>query len=302
MRAPIGGGACRGPASGRPIVCVSTGTAFAEYNIEQRRTTLLGSALVGSFAEDGPGPHTTIPHRHDFVEIVWVHAGSGTHLIDASEFAARPGTLHIVAPGQVHCWHPDSVDIDGTLVLFREEFLTGPGGLPARTWSGGMATPDAATGARIDRMLEELRTELIGDHEDRDTVVRHQLSALLLVCSRAMVAPARPRHVLAVAFQRLVRERRSATLTVAECARRLNVTPNHLTEVVTADTGRTPGTLIRSSVLLEAQRLLARSSLSCAQVAGELAFEDPSYFSRFFRRETGVTPSAYRREHAAAAA
>jgi AraC-like DNA-binding protein/mannose-6-phosphate isomerase-like protein (cupin superfamily) len=296
------GSGITGDAPHRPEAHMSIRTAFAEYNIEQRRTTLRGSALVGSFAEDGPGPHTTIPHRHDFVEIVWVHSGSGTHLIDASEFAARPGTLHIVAPGQVHCWHPDSTDIDGTLVLFREEFLTGPGGLPARTWSGGMATPDDTTAARIDRMLAELREELTGDDDDRDAVVRHQLSALLLVCSREIVAPARPRHVLGVAFQRMVRERRSATLTVAECARRLNVTPNHLNEVVTADTGRTPGAIIRSAVLLEAQRMLARSPLSCAQVASALAFEDPSYFSRFFRRETGVTPSAYRREQLGVAA
>ncbi|WP_165310679.1 helix-turn-helix domain-containing protein [Microbacterium protaetiae] len=269
-------------------------TAFAEYNIEHRWTTLRGSALVGSFVKDGPGPHTTVPHRHDFVELVWLSAGSGTHTIDTSQFPARPRTLHVIAPGQVHFWTPEATAPDGTLVLFQEEFLTGPGGLPARAWDGGMAVPDAATGERIDRMLRELEIELAGAAHDRDTVVRFQLSALLSVCSRAMVSPAQPRHMLAVAFERHVRTHLRATLTVAESARALNVTPNHLTDIVTADTGRPPGAIIRAAVLLEVQRLLTRTDLSCAQVAAALAFDDPSYFSRFFRRETGVTPSAYR--------
>lgn len=277
---------------------MSTQTAFTEYNIEQRRTSLHGSALVGSFVEDGPGPHAGIPHRHDFVELVWLSAGSGTHVVDASEFAAVPGTLHVIAPGQVHYWNPARVALDGTLVLFREDFLAGAGGLPARRWSGGATRPGEATATRIDRMLQELSEEIAADHPDRDTVVRCLLSALVLVCARSTVRPARPLHVLTAAFQRIVSEQRSATLTVTACAQRLNVSANHLTQVVTADTGRTPGAVIRAAVLLEAQRMLARTALSGAQIAAALSFEDPSYFSRFFRREAGMTPSAYRRAQA----
>ena len=60
---------------------MSTRTAFTEYNIEQRRTSLHGSALVGSFVEDGPGPHATIPHRHDFVELVWLTARTPDNIV-----------------------------------------------------------------------------------------------------------------------------------------------------------------------------------------------------------------------------
>ncbi|MBS1698324.1 MAG: AraC family transcriptional regulator [Actinobacteria bacterium] len=280
----------------------SSTPAFAEYNIEQRSTTLHGSALVGAFAEDGPGPHMTVPHRHDFVELIWVSQGSGSHLIDTSEFEVAPRTLHIVAPGQVHCWHPADAPLDGTLVLFREEFLVSASDLPARVIRGGMTTPDDATARRIDRMLDDLREELAGDSPDRDEVVRFLLSALVTLCTRTHIEPARPRHTLAQTFLRIVRDEPRITLGVAECARRLNVTANHLAEVVAADTGRTPSAVIRAAVLLEAKRLLCRTSLTCTQVAAELSFEDPSYFSRFFRRETGVTPSAYRDAHSAAAA
>lgn len=273
---------------------MGTRKAFAEYNIEERSSSLRGSVMVGSFSVDGPGPHTTVPHRHDFIELVWLSQGTGSHVIDTTEFPVLPRALYTIGPGQIHFWKPGDVPLEGTIVLFREDFLTGPGGLPARTWTGGMALPDTATAVRIDRLLDEARAEVASDAADRDTVLRFLLSALVTVCARIQPHAAQPRHALAAAFSRLVGERRSAALTVVECARTLNVTPNHLTEVVTADTGHPPGAVIRAAVLLEAQRMLTGTTLTGAQIAAALQFDDPSYFSRFFRRETGVTPTAYR--------
>lgn len=271
--------------------------AFAEYNIEERWTTLQGSVLVGSMLEDGPGPHALVPHRHDFVELVWLSQGSGTHRIDTAEFPARPRTLHLIAPGQVHCWHPDATAVDGTLVLFREDFLIAQGGAGLQSWRGGMTTPSPATATRLDRLVREIRDELDGDADDREVVARHLVSAFVTVCQREVARPAPPQHTVAAAFQRLVRERPTVAVSVAEWSRRLAVTPKYLTEVVTADTGRSPSTMIRSAVRLEAERMLAATTLSCAQIADTLEFDDPSYFSRFFRRETGMTPSSYRRRH-----
>jgi AraC family transcriptional activator of pobA len=52
--------------------------------------------------------------------------------------------------------------------------------------------------------------------------------------------------------------------------------------------------LIRERIALEARRLLLYSDLTAGQVADRLGFEDPAYFARFFRREVGITPSAFR--------
>ena len=62
---------------------------------------------------------------------------------------------------------------------------------------------------------------------------------------------------------------------------------------------RTVGNLIRERIVLEAKRQLLYANKSVNQVAYLLNFEDDSYFIRFFKRETGMTPKAYKKQHIA---
>ena len=57
----------------------------------------------------------------------------------------------------------------------------------------------------------------------------------------------------------------------------------------------TPGKIINNEIALEAKRQLAYTDLTIAEICYKLNFEDPSYFSRFFRRETGMTPNVFRK-------
>ncbi len=54
--------------------------------------------------------------------------------------------------------------------------------------------------------------------------------------------------------------------------------------------------IIIDRLILEAKRLLIYSDLNNKEVAYELNYEDPSYFARIFRRKTGLTPSAFRKQ------
>jgi len=57
---------------------------------------------------------------------------------------------------------------------------------------------------------------------------------------------------------------------------------------------RSAGSIIRRRIVLEARRLLLHTGLGAAQISQKLGFEDPAYFSRFIRRETGFSPSRLR--------
>ncbi|MFD0316718.1 helix-turn-helix domain-containing protein [Streptomyces flavalbus] len=260
---------------------------------------------VGSFDAVGPLSRSARPHRHTFYEIAHVTAGSGAHVVDLARRPLAPPQLVVLRPGQVHHWEQDR-RLDGTLVLFTEDFLVDHPGdrdlllrLAAHPW----LRPGAGEDERIGRLMADLVREYRQRAPAYDSVLRSLLHVLVVRASRLAGdpgpgAPAEGRPAaVAEAFGRLIARREAVTWTVRECAERLGVTPGYLTQAVRAATGRSPGRLLIEARTQRAQRLLAHTELSVRQVAARTGFSDPAYFSRFFRRETGHSPGAFRKHH-----
>lgn len=64
-------------------------------------------------------------------------------------------------------------------------------------------------------------------------------------------------------------------------------------------TGMTPIQYVHTLRLEEAKQLLESTDMSIEAIAGEVGYEDMSFFSRLFRREVGLTPGQYRRRFGA---
>ncbi|WP_329423115.1 helix-turn-helix transcriptional regulator [Streptomyces sp. NBC_01268] len=264
---------------------------------------------VGSFDSIGPMSRAAFPHRHTFYEFVHVTRGTGTHVVDLARWELRPPHLGLILPGQVHHWE-DARDLDGTVVLFTPEFLLDHPGdreLLRRLGAHPWLRLDSAEHARTARLMAELVEEYGRVDAGFATVLRSLLHVLLVRTARLGDrtedrAPGRPspgRHaVVAEEFAQLAaRTGTDGVRSVRECAERLGVTPGYLTEAVRATLGRTPAGMLREARTQEAQRLLARTDLSVRQVAARTGFDDPAYFSRFFRREAGMSPGDFRKHH-----
>lgn len=74
----------------------------------------------------------------------------------------------------------------------------------------------------------------------------------------------------------------------------LFITPKHLTKTVKELTNKTCGEFIDEMVITEAKILLGDLSYSVGQVADHLHFSDQFFFSKFFKRRTGLSPKEYR--------
>ncbi len=74
----------------------------------------------------------------------------------------------------------------------------------------------------------------------------------------------------------------------------LCVTARYLSQVVKLVTGKTAGELIDEMVIKEAKILLSNQLFNVSQVANELQFSDQSFFGKFFKKKTGISPSVYR--------
>lgn len=95
-------------------------------------------------------------------------------------------------------------------------------------------------------------------------------------------------------FLQMVFERDKAPMNVADYATLLGVTPNYLNKTVKNHTHRTAIDWIEIARLNMAKQYLKDRSLSIAQIAEKTGLVDQSYFSRFFKKKTGVTPTEFR--------
>lgn len=97
-------------------------------------------------------------------------------------------------------------------------------------------------------------------------------------------------------FLRLLESHHKDQWSVARYAGALGISAPHLNAICKRYGGRSPLHIVHERLMLAAKRGLAYTDVSVAGVARNLGFADPAYFTRFFRRAEGVTPSVFRRQ------
>ncbi len=79
-------------------------------------------------------------------------------------------------------------------------------------------------------------------------------------------------------------------------AERMDITSKYLTRIVRQVTGHTPKTIIDQYVILQLKMQLKRGGQSVKEIAWEYHFTDVSFFCRYFKKHTGITPQQAREE------
>lgn len=265
---------------------------FPVHDITPRAGSVGGSLLLIEPIDDDAA--FEMPHRHAFTQLVLIQSGTGTHHIDFTPVPIRAGDLHLLAPGQVHQWQADP-GLKCAALMFSEDVLDPIGIFPDQLrelllLGSAPISPSPEALAQILLLFQTLARPGSIDS------ARHLLAALLHECADAAGGRSEilAHSPLTRAFLLRVLREPDARLTVSNCAAQLHVTTGYLAEQVVADTGSTPSRILRTAVTREAQRMLSGTEMSAAQISRRLGFSEASYFSRFFRREVGCTPTEYR--------
>lgn len=263
------------------------------------------------FLDDRSRPANWIirPHAHrDLHHIFFIETGGGSAEADGRRLEFSAPCIVVVPAGVVHgfFWRKDSA---GRVLTFSASFLAAiaardPGILSSFAdgmWSAPMAH-ETWEGA-----LSALGRELGWMAPGHELAVEAQMIAVLVHAMRAnhevkVTAPIGAKAMLVARLRERVEQSFRAQPSVEALAGALNVSVSTLRAACQEIAGRSPSEILHDRLSLEARRLMRYSNMSIAQIALYLGFSDAAYFSRFFSRETGQSPRAFKRDGASAAA
>jgi len=247
-------------------------------------------------------------HRHDlFVQILYIRSGRADIQFEDSRFTAHGPCALFVPALHAHGFR-FSEDIDGSVITIVtqhvDNLLAGQANLLAHFQSPRHIPfePEEPGYRAFSQSIELLLAEYGEAHPWRLPLLGSLLASVLILLARkiatqAHVDPSRRcsrsvvhLHRFKALLNRNFREQRAITF----YAERLGITPTQLNRICREELGLSALGVINDRLLTEARRDLAYSSLSVKEIALTLGFSDPSYFSRFFTKHAGMSPSDFR--------
>jgi len=151
-------------------------------------------------------------------------------------------------------------------------------------------------GARPERVLQISHQRIMALNGLRTGAALRAWSQESLKQLKGEIAPVAARdHIVERAVQFLMENFRRPDLQLKDVASVANVSASHLAHLLRTQVGASFVRYLTALRMEEAKRLLAETDLKVATVAGQAGYDDPTYFYRVFRRETGMTPIVYRR-------
>jgi len=226
--------------------------------------------------------------------MLFVARGAVAVTLDGATQDLRGPLLVCVPQGLVHGFR-FSPKVVGFVVTASQDFLDSlarQDALRLQMRAAALHRPSPA----LTRGLLQVGRQLLLAEQGRFDPDAHRLhrtlaEAWLRLAIQPGLARADARGTIAQKFQALVETNYRAHRQLGWYADQLNCTVRTLSRQTQEAFGFSPLHLVNRRLLFEARRLLRFTSARCGEVAAELGFEDPSYFSRFYVRMTGRRPS-----------
>lgn len=245
------------------------------------------------------------PHRHDSYLMVFFTNGSGIHEIDFDSFKIKSGSLFVLQPGQMHHWSL-SEDIEGFVIIFSQELYN--------LYFGHKKINDynfynsILNRPEVDFKTEEIAKilpyfELLIQENSEDNKLQLDKMLNLLDCIHIEIArkygetfshQTHSYNIKISAFEILLEEHFRTQKLPSFYAEKLNITLKHLNRICNEILQKTATEVIMDRVILEIKRMLIDKQLAVNEVAYAVGYEDYSYFSRLFKKQTGISPTEFR--------
>jgi len=240
-------------------------------------------------------------HRHDHEELLIITHGNPVHFLDYQKEELQSPVIVYVAQGKVHNFIPDA-ETQGWVIRYKNELVPESrfhfysNFLDQINYQLSEDYCSTTLHSLCEIMLKEYQEEIINYQ-----VIKHLLSALLT----KLEADSKKEYLDTAGSNRTQMVTFNSFLKILEFnymrpegadfyAEKLNMSTRNLNLISQAVFGKSITEIIETRKLIEARNLLLNTGKSVSEIGYELGYNEKSYFTRVFRKRTGVTPTEYR--------
>ena len=247
-------------------------------------------------------PDIAQPRRLRKYVLIWCSAGAATVTVDEKELKLKAHDVLTITSGQIH-YIKKPGKAKGSILEFTYDFFCKNDSDIELVFQNGLfchfdLNEVIAMGndETIETQLGLIRQELETKPYQYLITIHSRIELILVAINRAKLNRGdeiwKP-DALFLKFLDLVRANFEHNYPVSQFAKMLGTTESKLNEQSKLHTGRTAQNVIYGLIASEAKRLLIYQNLSVKEVAYQLGFSDPFYFSNFFKKHTSVSPKSY---------
>ncbi|RKP57603.1 helix-turn-helix domain-containing protein [Pararobbsia silviterrae] len=253
------------------------------------------------------GRWKTEPHAHPaYGQVIFVRSGRGVMNLEGSRVPFE-GPCALLLPTE--CVHglDYELDVDRWVVTIEESYLTQVNAKLHEfidLWSLprmiSLSDP-AKRGTEIHGLVAQLKHEVESDAVGHVVGIESLLTTLLLTLVREAhldqsVSEGERRNDVRLVdrFRKLIEQHYRENLPLQDYTSMMAVSLVQLRAACASASELSPAKMIHARIVTEAKRNLIFGNMSVEQIAFGLGFADAAYFTRFFRKEVGQTPSQFR--------
>lgn len=230
-------------------------------------------------------------------------------VVDFTDYKNTTTALLFLSPYQHLSWKTASIT-SATRVLFHGDFyciefhkeeVACNGLLFNNIYLQPIVSVDESVYQEVELIVYKMQVESTANSTFSESVVKAYLQLILALASKAKKQLIDSKLLANTAlraegtlFQRALEDHFTAERSAHFYAERLSLSLSAFSKKIKQQLGKSPSVLIHERVILESKKQLHLTYLSIKEIAGKLGFGDEHYFSRYFKKYVGVSPSKFR--------
>lgn len=253
----------------------------------------------------------TIDHsiQKNAYSIYWIQEGKGTYNIDFEKYEFKDNVLFFLTPGQVFTVDSEQIKTAYKFTFVKDFYCIQTHDKEVACngilFNNIYETPFVKPCKKDTQKLQFILESLIEEFQQNEAAQYDMLQAYLKQFMICAVRVQKENHVikedtetrLFKDFSLLVEQNFRTLHAVTDYANRLGVSPKSITKHFQKLGATTPSQFIKNRILLEAKRLLIYTEKNVKEIAFELGFNDPAYFTRFFTKAIEKSPLQFKKEY-----